>query len=89
MIQKEAFVSISDVRDKTASVIKSLDTTGTKIVLSQNKPVGVFLSVERYNALRKTAFLKEQATKDDQKAYRESSHGDAGVEAFGFLDSLK
>ena len=89
MIIQDSYVSISDVRDKTSSVIKSLDTVGTKIVLSQNKPVGVFLSVDTYNNLKKASFLKQQATQDDIQAYKNSSHWSDGVEAFSFLDSLK
>ncbi len=89
MIVKESYVSISDVRDKTSTVIKSLDKVGTKIVLSQNKPVWVFLSVDAYNNLKKTSFLKEKATEDDINAYKKSSHWKDGVEAFSFLNSLK
>lgn len=89
MIQEDTYISISDVRDKTTSVIQSLNKVGTKIVLSQNKPVGVFLSIERYNALKKTAFLKESAQQQDIEAYKKSSHGRDGVEAFSFLESLK
>jgi len=89
MIIQDSYVSISDIRDKTSSVIKSLNKTGTKIVLSQNKPVWVFLSVESYNNLKKSAFLKEQATQDDIDAYKKSSHWTDGVEAFSFLKTLK
>jgi len=39
MIIQDSYVSISDIRDKTSSVIKDLEKTGEKIVLSQNKPV--------------------------------------------------
>ena len=89
MITEDSFVSISDVRDHTSSVIKWLNKSGTKIVLSQNKPVWVFLSVESYNNLKKSAFLKEKASQDDIKAYKKSSHGMDGVEAFSFLSTLK
>ena len=89
MIIQDSYVSISDIRDKTSSVIKELDKIGTKIILSQNKPVWVFLSISQYNNLKKTAFLKEEATKDDIKAYKESSHWKEWTEAFNFLKSLK
>ncbi len=89
MIITDSYVSISDVRDKTSTVIKSLNKIGTKIVLSQNKPVWVFLSIDTYNNLKKCSFLKEQATEDDIKAYKNSSHWVNGKEAFSFLKSLK
>ncbi len=89
MIVKDSYVSISDVRDKTSSVIKWLNKIGTKIILSQNKPVWVFLSIDTYNNLKKVSFLKEKATKDDIKAYKQSSHGIDWVEAFSFLKTLK
>ena len=89
MIIQDSYVSISDIRDKTSSVIKELNKIGTKIILSQNKPVWVFLSISKYNNLKKTAFLREQATKDDIKAYKESSHWSEWTEAFSFLKSLK
>ena len=89
MIIQDSYISISDVRDKTSSVIKSLNKTGEKIILSQNKPVWVFLSVEKYNSMKKSAFLREEATQDDIKAYKESSHWSEGVEAFSFLSTLK
>ena len=89
MIIEDSYISISDVRDKTSSVIKSLHKTGEKIILSQNKPVWVFLSVEAYNNLKKVSFLQEKATEDDIKAYKESSHWKDGVEAFSFLKTLK
>lgn len=89
MIITDSYVSISDVRDKTTSIIKSLNNVWTKIVLSQNKPVWVFLSIDTYNNLKKASFLKEQATEDDMEAYKNSSHWSEGVEAFSFLQSLK
>ena len=89
MIIADSYVSISDIRDKTSSVIKDLNRTWEKIVLSQNKPVWVFLSISKYNNLKKTAFLKEQANDDDIKAYKQSSHWTDWVEAFSFLKSLK
>ncbi len=89
MINKDSYVSISDIRDKTSSVIKDLNRTWTKIVLSRNKPVWVFLSISQYNNLKKTNFLKEQATEEDIKAYKKSSHWTDWVEAFSFLKTLK
>ena len=89
MIVQDSYVSISDIRDKTSSVIKELDKIGTKIILSQNKPVWVFLSISQYNNLKKTSFLKEQATESDMKAYKESSHWTDWIEAFNFLKTLK
>ncbi len=89
MITERNFVSISDLRDKTSSVIKDVNVFGKKIVLSQNKPIWVFLSIAEYNHMQKLSFEKEQATSKDIAAYTKSSHGDDGVEAFSFLESLK
>ncbi len=89
MITLDNFVSISDLRDKTSQVIKDVSKIWKKIVLSQNKPIWVFLSIEEYNALQKVAFEKEKATPEDIKAYKESSHWETWVEAFSFLSSLK
>lgn len=89
MLTIDNFVSISDLRDKTSQVVRNISKIWKKIVLSQNKPIWIFLSIEEYNALQKVAFLKEKATAEDIKAYKESSHGTDGVEAFSFLESLK
>jgi len=89
MIETDSYVSISDVRDRTSSVIKWLNKIGTKIILSQNKPVWVFLSVDTYNNLKKVSFLRERATEDDIKAYKDSSHWTDWSEAFSFLKTLK
>lgn len=88
MISERNFVSISDLRDKTSSVLKDVNAFGKKIVLSQNKPIGVFLSIGEYNNMQKLNFEKEKATAEDIRAYAKSSHGDDGVEAFGFLENL-
>ncbi len=89
MITEDQYVSISEVRDQTTRVIKSLGQVGKKIILSQNKPVGIFLSIQEYNTLKKLSFLQENATWEDIQAYQKSSHGRDGVEAFSFLESLK
>ena len=47
------------------------------------------MSVDEYNTLLKLSFYHEKATKDDIKAYKQSSHGKDCVEAFWFLDWLK
>lgn len=89
MILEKNFVSISDLRDKTTQVVKDIWIIWKKIVLSQNKPIGVFLSIDEYNAMQKVAFEKEKASNYDIKGYKESSHGQTWVEAFSFLESLK
>jgi len=89
MIIVDSYVSISDLRDKTSSIIKWLNKIGTKIILSQNKPVWVFLSIDTYNNLKKVKFLKEKASKSDINAYKNSSHWIDWVEAFSFLKTLK
>jgi len=88
MISPSNYVSISDLRDKTATIVKELPKW-KKIILSQNKPVGVFMSIDEYNTLQKLSFYPEKATKDDIKAYKQSSHWKDAIEAFWFLDSLK
>lgn len=88
MITATDFVSISDLRDNTATIVKKLPQW-KKIILSQNKPVGVFMSIDEYNFLLKLSFPTEKATKQDIKAYQQSTHWKDSVEAFSFLDSLK
>lgn len=89
MITVDNFVSVSELRDNTSQVIKDLLRVWKKVVLSQNKPVWIFLSVEEFNAMKKLSFEKEQATIYDIKAYKESSHWQSWVDAFSFLNSLK
>ena len=89
MILSENFVSISDVRDKTSSVMKSVNCVWKKIILSQNKPIWMFLSIDEYNNMLKLNFNKEIATDEDISAYKNSSHGQNGIEAFEFLDNIK
>lgn len=88
MITTTEYVSISDLRDKTANIVKELPK-GKKIVLSNNKPVWVFLWVDEYNSLLKLSFPRESATKEDIVAYKTSSHWKDAVDAFEFLDSLE
>ncbi len=88
MITTTSFASISDLRDKTATIVRELPKW-KKIILSQNKPVWVFMSIDEYNLLIKLWFEWDEATKEEIKAYKESSHWKDGVEAFSFLDSLK
>lgn len=88
MIRENNFVSISDLRDNTSQIVKDLPRVGKKILLSQNKPIWVFLSIEQYNTLQKVAFDREEATLGDIQAYKKSSHGKEGTEAFSFLSSL-
>lgn len=89
MIHDSEFCSISDLRDRTTSVVKSAQKTWKKIILSQNKPVGIFLSIDEYNNMKKLAFSAEPATTQDMNAYKKSSHGKDWVEAFSFLESIK
>ncbi len=89
MITERNFVSISDLRDKTSSVVKDVNIFGKKIVLSQNKPVWIFLSIQEYNNMQKLSFEKEIATSEDITLYKKSTHGDSSVEAFSFLEKLQ
>jgi len=89
MITNANFVSISELRDKTSLVMKDLKNVWKKIVLSQNKPIWIFLSIETYNTMQKSNFEKELANEDDIIAYKKSSHSKSWTEAFAFLESLK
>lgn len=89
LIENNSFVSISDLRDKTSKVVKDVWIYWKKIVLSQNKPVWIFLSVSEYNNMLKLNFEKEKALESDIKAYKQSSHWSDWVEAFSFLEDLK
>ncbi len=89
MITERNFVSISDLRDRTSSVLKDVNIFGKKIVLSQNKPVWVFLSIAEYNNMQKLSFEREIATPDDVILYKKSTHGDTWIEAFSFLESIR
>ena len=88
MISTTGFASISDLRDNTSTVVREVNSFWKKIILSQNKPVGVLLSVDEYNALLKLSFPSERAKPKDIKAYQNSSHWKDSVEAFSFLDTL-
>ena len=89
MLTEKNFVSISELRDNTSKVVKDTKTIGKRIILSQNKPVGVFLSIDEYNSLKKVSFDTEIATSNDIKSYKNSSHWKDSVDAFSFLNSLK
>jgi len=89
MILEKQFSSISELRDQTSKVVKEVSKFWKKIILSNNKPIWVFLSVEEYNNLKKLSFDKEESTKEDIKVYAQSSHWKDWVEAFSFLDTLK
>lgn len=89
MISTEGYVSISDVRDKTTTVMRDINRIWKKVILSQNKPIGMFLSIAEYNNMLKLAFPKDRATEAEIKAYKQSSHWEGGVEAFDFLEKLQ
>jgi PHD/YefM family antitoxin component YafN of YafNO toxin-antitoxin module len=74
MISADTYISISDVRDKTSTVMKDINHIGKKIILSQNKPIGVFLSIEEYNNMTKLAFPDDIATVEETKSFKQSSH---------------
>lgn len=74
MIEEKEFISISHLRDNTASVVKNLPKIGKQVILSNNKPVGVFLSLENYNHLKKSQFPVSFMTQQEKVALQESSH---------------
>lgn len=88
MIQEDEFISISHLRDNTSTVVKKLPQVGKQIILSNNKPVGVFLSIESYNKLKKSQFPVSFMTAEEKTALKESSHGKDSVEALNFLKNL-
>ena len=89
MISADTYISISDVRDKTTTVMRDINQIWKKIILSQNKPIGVFLSIEEYNNMTKLAFPDALATPNEQKSFKQSSHWKDTVEAFDFLAKLQ
>ena len=88
MVLERNFTSVSCVRDKTADFVKDVNRLWKKIVLSQNKPVFIALSITEYNNMVKLNFEKEYASEENISAYKKSSHWKDWVDAFEFLDSL-
>ena len=89
MLSPANFASISDLRDRTSLLLREIDASGKKIILSNNKPIAVMLSITEYNHMKKLSFESEPVSQEDIVAYKKSSHGTDGVEAFTFLDSLR
>ena len=88
MITTTDYASISDLRDKTTTIVKELPRW-KKIILSQNKPIAVIMSIDEYNMMLKLWFETDEATKEEINAYKKSSHWKEWVEAFSFLSTLK
>ena len=88
MVLERNFTSVSNVRDKTSAFVKDVNKFWKKIVLSQNKPIFIALSIDEYNNMSKLNFEKEYATEENILAYKKSSHWNDSVDAFDFLDSL-
>jgi PHD/YefM family antitoxin component YafN of YafNO toxin-antitoxin module len=88
MIRPSDYISISNLKNNTATIVRELPKW-KKIILSQNKPIAVIMSVEEYNIMLKLWFKTDEATKEEIKAYKESTHWKEWVEAFSFLNTLK
>ncbi len=90
MIGEENFVSISEVRDKTTTVFKTLPKFGKRFVMSKNKPLGVIISLEEYNNISRIPLAEpDDWEKTAIQADIESENDDPGVEAFEFLKKLQ
>jgi len=74
MVLERNFTSVSNVRDKTTAFVKDVNKFWKKIVLSQNKPIFIALSIDEYNNMSKLNFEKEYATEENILAYKKSSH---------------
>lgn len=88
MIRQSNYISISELKNNTATIIRELPIW-KKIILSQNKPIAVIMSINEYNMMLELWFKTDEATKEEIKAYKESTHWKEWVEAFSFLSSLK
>ncbi len=88
MIRPSDYISISDLKNNTATIVRELPKW-KKIILSQNKPIAVIMSINEYNMMLELWIKTAKATKEEIKAYKKSSHWKEWVEAFSFLSSLK
>ena len=88
MIRPSDYISISNLKNNTATIVRELPKW-KKIILSQNKAIAVIMSINEYNMMLELWIKKAKATKEEIKAYKESTHWKEWVEAFSFLSSLK
>ena len=88
MIRQSNYISISDLKNNTATIVSELPIW-KKIILSQNKPIAVIMSINEYNMMLELWIKTAKATKEEIKAYKKSSHWKEWVEALSFLSSLK
>ncbi len=88
MIRPSDYISISDLKNNTATIVRELPIW-KKIILSKNKPIAVIMSINEYNMMLKLWYKTAKATKEEIKAYKESTHWKEWVEAFSFLNTLK
>ncbi len=93
----EQFVSITDLQRYTKKCLQDIDKVKQKIILSNNKPKAVILSLEEYNKLlSKKSSIEEVEPYEDEieaiKQYEEEkkkwTYLDDTVEAFSFLEKL-
>jgi PHD/YefM family antitoxin component YafN of YafNO toxin-antitoxin module len=88
MIRPSDYISISDLKSNTTTIVRELPIW-KKIILSQNKPIAVIMSINEYKMMLELWIKTTKATKEEIKAYKKSSHWKEWVEAFSFLSSLK
>ena len=87
MIWDDNFVSISEVRDNTTMVFKNLPKTRKRFVMSRNKPIGVVMSIDEYNATQ-IPIEKPDTWEIDAINRDLESMDDIWVDAFEFLEEL-
>jgi len=98
IIKKSDFVSITNLMRKTKETLKRVEKEGQLVVLSNNEPKAVLLSLDELARIAHWGLpvVGEliEPTKEDQIAYHQSildelRGEDEGVDAFDFLAKLK
>jgi len=92
MIQDDNFVSISEVRDNTTTVFKTLPKAWRRFVMSRNKPVWVMMSMDEYNATQIPIVEPDQWEIDAIEKYEADKKAwtiDEREDAFEFLKKLQ
>jgi len=88
MIWDDSFVSISEMRDNTSNIFKTLPKTRKRFVMSKNKPIGVVMSIDEYNLSQIPAVEPDQWEIDAINEDLETMD-DRWIDAFEFLEKLK
>lgn len=92
----DSFISTSELQKNTKKCFEWLDKIGKKVILSNNKPRAILISVDEYDRLSRWKNIFPEVVPNNQeiqairnyeskKAKWENTH----VEAFSFLESIK